>query len=344
MSESDRAASNDRDRHERQLQQANDFHGVLLAMAGHDLRQPLQSIVGAYDWLARRLGSSSEQEYLRRGRLAIAQLTDQFDLLIEALRMHEHSVDIQPTPVVLGPILVRLCRESKDIAEHEDLTLRANPTRAVAMSDAVLLQGILRNLIRNAVKYTGPGGQVVVGCRRRGTLLKIEVHDNGIGIPPDKLSEIFEAFRRLDSNSRRWPGPRTFRGQTRSPAFGSRNRGSLRDRPGLMLFGPGRGRRCRGFTRSNTLSRQRNPISGTRCEARRIGSLDGEREPERIPHRNGGRMTSRSNSGYLRKPKRFDSTAPRPRLPVAAGSARWRERRAAAQRPLLLPRSRRRRA
>jgi signal transduction histidine kinase len=67
------------------------------------------------------------------------------------------------------------------------------------MSDALLLQGILRNLIRNAVKYTGSGGRVVVGCRRRGTLLKIEVHDNGIGIPPDKLSEIFEAFRRLDS-------------------------------------------------------------------------------------------------------------------------------------------------
>jgi signal transduction histidine kinase len=151
VSESDRAASNDRDRHERQLQQANDFHGVLLAMAGRDLRQPLQSIVGAYDWLARRLGSSSEQEYLRRGRLALAQLTDQLDLLIEALRMHAHSLDIQPTPVVLGPILVRLCRESKDIAEHEDLTLHANPTRAGAMSDAVLLQGILRNLIRNAV-------------------------------------------------------------------------------------------------------------------------------------------------------------------------------------------------
>ena len=199
MSESDRAVSKDRDRHERRLQQANDFHGVLLAMAGHDLRQPLQSIVGAYDWLARRLGGSSELEHLRRGRLALAQLTDQLDLLIEALRMHEHSLEIQPTPVVLGPLLVRLCRESKDIAEREDLTLHAYPTRAVAMSDAVLLQGILRNLIRNAVKYTGPGGRVVVGCRRRGTLLKIEVHDNGIGIPPDKLSEIFEAFRRLDS-------------------------------------------------------------------------------------------------------------------------------------------------
>jgi signal transduction histidine kinase len=197
--ESETTAWNDRDRRERELQQANDFQGVLLAMAGHDLRQPLQSVTAAYEWLARRLGSSSEQEYLRRGRSAITQLTDQLDLLIESLRMHEHSVDIKPRPVMLGPILIRLSRDSKDIADHKGLTLRPTPTRAAAMSDAALLEGVLRNLIRNAVKYTSPGGRVVIGCRRRGALVKIEVHDNGIGIPPDKLSEIFEAFRRLDS-------------------------------------------------------------------------------------------------------------------------------------------------
>jgi Histidine kinase-, DNA gyrase B-, and HSP90-like ATPase len=57
--------------------------------------------------------------------------------------------------------------------------------------------GLLGNLIRNAVKYTDPAGRVLVGCRRRGAFMKIEVHDTGIGIPPDKLSN--EAFHRLDS-------------------------------------------------------------------------------------------------------------------------------------------------
>ena len=85
MSESEQAASNDRGRCERELQQANDFHGVLLAMGGHDLRQPLQAIMTAYEWLARRLNTSSDQEYLDRGRFAISSLTNQLDLLIEAL-------------------------------------------------------------------------------------------------------------------------------------------------------------------------------------------------------------------------------------------------------------------
>jgi two-component system, OmpR family, phosphate regulon sensor histidine kinase PhoR len=199
VSEPDQAAwNNDQGRRERELQRANDFHGVLLAIAGHDLRQPLQSIMSTYEWLARRLDTSSEQEYLRRGTFAITRLSEQLDLLIEALRLHERSANIQAAPVALAPIFTRLCRDSEELANRKGLTLRANPTRAVVVSEAVLLESILRNLIGNALKYTGPGGRVLVGCRRRGALFKIEVHDNGIGIPPDKLSQVFEAFHRLD--------------------------------------------------------------------------------------------------------------------------------------------------
>jgi light-regulated signal transduction histidine kinase (bacteriophytochrome) len=88
------APSDDRERRERELQQANDFHRVLLAMAGHDLRQPLQIILSTYEWLPRRLETSSEREYLRRGRFAIARLNEPLNLLIEALRLHEHSANI----------------------------------------------------------------------------------------------------------------------------------------------------------------------------------------------------------------------------------------------------------
>jgi len=199
VNESDQIVLNEQGQREHELQLANDFHGVLLAMAGHDLRQPLQTIMTAYEWLGRRLGSSSEQEYLRRGSFAIMRLSEQLDLLIEALRLHEHSTNTQAAPVALAPIFARLCYDHEDLANRKGLTLRAYPTRFAVMSDAVLLEGILRNLIRNALKYTGPGGRVLVGCRRRGALLSIEVHDTGIGIPPDKLSKVFEAFHRLDS-------------------------------------------------------------------------------------------------------------------------------------------------
>jgi two-component system, OmpR family, phosphate regulon sensor histidine kinase PhoR len=185
---------------ERELQRASDFHAVLLAMAGHDLRQPLQSITGAYDWLARRLTTSSEQEYIRRGHAAIMNLTRQLDLLIEALRLHQHSASIDLVPVGLAPVFARVCGECEDLASRKGLALHTCPNRAIVLSDAVLLEGILRNLVRNALRYTRPGGRILVGCRRRGTTsLQIEVHDTGIGIPPEKLSQIFEAFKRVDS-------------------------------------------------------------------------------------------------------------------------------------------------
>lgn len=186
---------------ERGLQRANEFHAVLLAMAGHDLRQPLQAIMAVYEWLARRLTDSMDQEHLSRGRSAISSLSNQLDLLIEALRLHERSANIDLAPIALAPIFTRLCRDNEDTANRKGLRLRAHRTSAVVMSDAVLLEGILRNLVRNAVKYTGPGGGVLIGCRRHGTVLKIEVFDTGIGIPPDKLSRVFDAFHQLDSTS-----------------------------------------------------------------------------------------------------------------------------------------------
>ena len=74
---------------------------------------------------------------------------------------------------------------------------RVVATRAKVHSDLRLLTHILQNLIGNALKYTERGG-VLVGARRRGNTVAIEVHDSGIGIPEDQLGSIFEEFHRLD--------------------------------------------------------------------------------------------------------------------------------------------------
>jgi two-component system phosphate regulon sensor histidine kinase PhoR len=187
-----------RTRRERELQQANDFHTLLLAMAGHDLRQPLQIITYVYDWLSRRLEAPSERQYLQRGSLAITQLTRQVNLLVQALRLYEREGHFEPVPVPLLPLLGRLGRENQELACRGGLRLRVRPMDVAVMSDPVLLESILRNLICNALKYTNPGGQILVGCRRRGWRIGIEVHDTGVGIPADKRSRIFDAFHSLD--------------------------------------------------------------------------------------------------------------------------------------------------
>jgi signal transduction histidine kinase len=180
-------------------QRANDFCAALLAMAGHDLRQPLQVLVGVHGWLDRRLTGDSEREYLRRGGLAIARLTDQIDRLIDALRMYERGSSIELAPVPLAPAFAELVRDNIDAARARGIELRVCGTGASVMSEPTLLAAVLRNLVHNALKYTPPGKRVLVGCRRRGAETSIEVHDSGIGIPVAQLSKVFEAFHRLDS-------------------------------------------------------------------------------------------------------------------------------------------------
>jgi signal transduction histidine kinase len=65
------------------------------------------------------------------------------------------------------------------------------------VSNPVLLGCILQNLLTNAIRYTEPGGRILIGCRRKGSEIRIDVYDTGIGIPEHQLPRIFESFTRL---------------------------------------------------------------------------------------------------------------------------------------------------
>jgi two-component system phosphate regulon sensor histidine kinase PhoR len=181
------------------LQRASDFQAAIIGMAGHDLRQPLQIIQGTYELLRTRCGMS-ERAWLDRGEEAIVRLTDQLDCLLGAIRLYESAKALEILPVALGPLFWQVCNENKDSALRRGVDLRAFSTKARIMSNPVLLGSILRNLVTNAVKYTEPGGRILIGCRRSGGNVRIDVCDTGIGIRPECLRRIFEAFARVDSS------------------------------------------------------------------------------------------------------------------------------------------------
>jgi two-component system, OmpR family, phosphate regulon sensor histidine kinase PhoR len=186
------------------LQQTTDFQAVLLAMAGHDLRQPLQIIQSSHERLGIGIRTQSEQDLLQKGQHAIDRLSRQLDQLLGAVRLYEHSKTAKLSPVALEPLFRQACYENEESALQKGIDIRVCPTGAYVMSNAVLLNGILRNLVGNAVKYTEPKGRVLIGCRRSGQNVRIDVCDTGIGITDEQLSRIFEAFTRLDST--RCPG------------------------------------------------------------------------------------------------------------------------------------------
>lgn len=178
---------------------ADDFQAALLGMAGHDLRQPLQIIQGAYKLLRTRACSKSEQAWLDRGERAIGTLTEQLDRLLAALRLYEDSKMVDMSSVALAPLFWQLCNENEDAALRRGIDMRACATKAHVVSNPALLGGVLRNLVTNAVKYTEPGGRILIGCRHSGSYVRIDAYDTGIGIAPEQLPRIFNAFERLDS-------------------------------------------------------------------------------------------------------------------------------------------------
>jgi signal transduction histidine kinase len=177
---------------------ASDFAATLLAMAGHDLRQPLQLITSAHDILAQTRLSMEQREELSRAAGATEQLASMLGQLVEALQLRERSGDDLHLPVPLRPVFEALAAEFGEAARRKEITFLVTAARDTVLSHPVLLSGMLRNLIRNAIDYTPSGGSVFVTSHRCGAGLRIEVRDTGVGIRPNALSSMFTAFRRSD--------------------------------------------------------------------------------------------------------------------------------------------------
>ena len=131
----------------------DDFYETILAMASHDLRQPLQLIISAQELLARRLTASPEREHLERSERASAQLAEQLDQLVEALHLHQSTGKIRLEPVPLQPILERLAHQLDGAARRKGVFLRLLSTSAVVMSHAALLGSIWQSGAQRARSY-----------------------------------------------------------------------------------------------------------------------------------------------------------------------------------------------
>jgi len=178
--------------------QPSEFESVLLAIAGHDLREPLQVIQNAHECLGRGIRTAPEQRLLQFIQNAIDRLRAQLDELVAAVQHRGHAKGMKLTPVRVGPLLQRAIYENEVAALTKDVSVRTALSSATIESDDLLLGTVLRNLVSNAVKYTQPGGRILVGCRHAGQSIRIDVYDTGIGITGDQMPRLFEAFTRLN--------------------------------------------------------------------------------------------------------------------------------------------------
>jgi Na+/proline symporter/signal transduction histidine kinase/ActR/RegA family two-component response regulator len=167
-----------------------------IAAASHDILQPLNAARLFTSSLVERHGGGGDDKLVANLDASLEAVEEILTALLDISRLDAGATKPELGSFAIGELLQALAVEMAPAARNRGVELTVVPSSLVVRSDRKLLRRIVQNLMSNAVKYA-PGGRVLVGCRRRGDSLRIEVHDTGRGIPADKLQTIFVEFERL---------------------------------------------------------------------------------------------------------------------------------------------------
>lgn len=182
-------------------QSANRAKSAFLAAASHDLRQPLQAITTFLAVLKITAREKESQRVIASMDECLAAASDLLNALLDVSRLDSGVLKPEPRAVAVNDLLEQIEIEYSGRAREKGLELRVVPSSAVIHADPTLTSMIVRNFLSNAIRYTDRGG-VLVGCRRRGPNLRVEVWDTGVGIAPDKTEAIFEPFYQVGNPER----------------------------------------------------------------------------------------------------------------------------------------------
>ena len=182
-------------------EQATIAKSRFLAVASHDLRQPLQTLALLQGLLAKSVESERAQKLVVRVDETLGAMSGMLNTLLDINQIEAGNVTPELVTFPINDLLVKLRDQFTYHAEAQNLVLHMVPCGISITSDPRLLEQMLRNLISNAIKYT-KRGKVMIGCRRRADRLRIEVWDTGVGIPQRELDAVFDEYHQLDNAAR----------------------------------------------------------------------------------------------------------------------------------------------
>jgi signal transduction histidine kinase/CheY-like chemotaxis protein len=185
----------------RQLEIANLAKSRFLATASHDLRQPLHALGLFVAQLRGRPRADDRKRIVAGIEAALSAMNELFNALLDISKLDAGALTPNVTEFPIAHLLKRTETTFAGVAREKGLALHIVGSTAWVSSDFILLERIVLNLVSNAIRYTATG-RVVVGCRKRGDRLRIEVWDTGSGIPQDQHQLIFSEFYRLGEPNR----------------------------------------------------------------------------------------------------------------------------------------------
>jgi CheY-like chemotaxis protein len=186
--------------------------GTFLASLNHEIRTPLSGILGMTDLLLETKLDEEQREYVSAARLCAESLFEILNATLEYSALEAGHFSLDESEFSLSDLIESTLAQQRMKADSKGLTLEASYDPGLPetmVGDAPRLRQLLSHFLANAVKFTHTGGAKVRVLRdpRAAEILRIDVEDTGIGIPPDQMETIFESFRQVDSGlSRMYPG------------------------------------------------------------------------------------------------------------------------------------------
>ena len=180
-----------------QLEIASQAKTRLLAAASHDLRQPLHALTLFSDGLANGETDPARLQRIEHIKECVDSLDRLFSELLNLSQLDAGVLQPQWIDFPLDRLFDEISRNFRAVAEQQNLRLVARKTDLWVRCDYVMLSRILNNLVSNSLRHTTEGG-VLIGARRRGKGVRIDVWDTGIGIAPQHQQKVFEEFYQVD--------------------------------------------------------------------------------------------------------------------------------------------------
>jgi signal transduction histidine kinase/CheY-like chemotaxis protein len=186
---------------------ANRAKTQFFTAASHDLRQPLHAM-GLFAEALRQKNHDLEVAHLVNSiNESVDALEGLFSELLDITRIDSGGIEVNPQHFPLADLYRKLRLHFEPAAFEKGLALRFRGGTHMVHADPLLVERILRNLVSNAIRYT-TDGTVLVGCRRRGDRLCLQVWDTGPGIAPDQQTRVFEEFYQVPHGPRTEPHQR----------------------------------------------------------------------------------------------------------------------------------------
>jgi signal transduction histidine kinase len=180
-----------------------------MSIASHELKTPITSLKASLQFVERMVDKDEVLQpvapFVEKAVKQVNKLTDIVDELMDVTRIQAGRLELSKTDFNLMD-MIEECKE-QCIADNNIHTVYINGDSKLAIhADRLRLEQVVSNLLTNALKYSSESGSIFIKFEKIDNKIKVAVTDNGIGIPEDKLSDIFDRFYRVENTSKSFSG------------------------------------------------------------------------------------------------------------------------------------------